>query len=48
MKNSVFCKSYNVSTPFQNLQKRSLALCRKCGILQTRYPQWSMVRFSLL
>ena len=32
---------------FGNLPNRFLA-SRKCGILKTRYPLWSMVRFSLL
>jgi hypothetical protein len=46
-KHLFFCRGYNMSTPFWNLQRQSLT-CLEHGIFHTRYPLWSMVRFSIL
>ena len=41
-----YCSAYNVSTLYQNIQNMSLK-CRERGPLQTHYPLWSTVRFSV-
>jgi len=46
LKNLAFCKSYNTSTLFPNLLKRSLT-CRKLSTLQTPYTLWYTVRLSI-
>ena len=41
------CNSYNVSTLFLNLQKKSLT-CSERGTLKTCYPLWSTVSLHII
>ena len=44
--NLVFCSSYNVTTLFQNQQKRSLTYTA-VALSKQRYSLWSTVRLSV-
>ena len=46
MMNLMFSYDYNAPTLLRNLRYRSLA-CRQRGTLQTRYPLWFTIRFSV-
>ena len=46
MVNLMFCYDYNAPTLLRNLRYRSLG-CRQRGTLQTRYPPWFTIRFSV-
>lgn len=46
-KQLAFCRDYNASTLFLNLQKESL-MCRDRDTIQRQHPLWSAVNLTIL